>query len=65
MSTKKVIADEMMSCQGRCPRCPTIKIFDDGSMQVTDDEGGVYREINFEAVSAEKLRDLLNEKLPK
>lgn len=56
----KVILQETMCCGYR--KCPTVKIFDDGSLEITDDdaEAGSVGTIKIRPESAARLLELLS-----
>lgn len=59
MQPRKILEEKLMCSYKKC--CPTIHIFDDGSVELTDDdvEAGSVGTIKLRPEVAEKLRDLL------
>jgi hypothetical protein len=57
----KTIHEETMCCGYR--RCPTVKIFDDGSVELTDDdaEAGSVGTIKLRPESAKRLAELIQQ----
>jgi len=55
--TKKAVHEETMCCGHR--RCPAVTLYDDGSLDVREDDG---RLISFDPDQAARLRQLLNDK---
>jgi hypothetical protein len=55
----KLVHEEEMCCGFK--KCPTVKIFDDGSVELTDDdaEGGSTGTIKMKPAVAERLVELL------
>ncbi len=55
----KVIHQETMCCSSR--RCPTVTVFDDGSIQISDDdtENGSVGTIKIRPEAVNRLREVL------
>ena len=62
MSDPKLVHTEEMCCGYK--KCPTVKIFEDGSAELTDDdpEGGSVGTIKLHPEVAKRLGDLLTAK---
>ena len=59
-STKKVVNQETLRCCGY-KKCPTVKQFDDGSIELSDDDtdGGSVGTIKMSSEQVDRLRTLL------
>ena len=58
----KLIHEEILCGYGRC--CPTIQLFDDGSVELSDNdiENGSLGTIKIDAEAAKRLLELLSKK---
>lgn len=58
----KTIYQETMCCGYK--RCPTVKLLDDGSIEISDDdaEGGSIGTIKIRPEAADRLLELLSER---
>lgn len=59
---RKVLEEKLSCSYAKC--CPTITVFDDGSVELTDDdpEAGSVGTIKLRPEVADRLRDLLAQK---